>query len=366
MTLERLEGMSIEEHDLLISDNFSSPLLLEPPTDKSSDSATLQSQSMKLLSEQEESSNTVDDENALQSSQQELDNEEVIPSSTVECEDTTQKMEISSEVEEIKTTSEIDESFASALENSLDDNREDVSQSPNYDILATHRLPQRQKEKALTTSQTLQAVAVLCEKELVQEAWPMIIESVGFTGDKKYVQYFWDLARRDFELESKEDTSIWDSYIHSLGSCRDVLQAYNTVESMKSKGITPSLNTWNNLMRCYSYAGDSESALKVGENIRMYANLSPDHTTFLYTIRAHGSNHSVDRETAVRRAINSMYEMTEVYRLEPMRAHFMSVLLPMVYLTSESEWYIKFMETANQMKHVGMNYYYYLVSISLI
>eukprot|EP01060_Flectonema_neradi_P017341 TRINITY_DN2423_c0_g1_i2.p1 TRINITY_DN2423_c0_g1~~TRINITY_DN2423_c0_g1_i2.p1 ORF type:complete len:816 (+),score=151.06 TRINITY_DN2423_c0_g1_i2:187-2634(+) len=335
MTLMKLESLSIEQQDMLITDNFISPLALPSGSDVEP-TPLIEAKNTEKLLEQGDEITPKEEEPA------EVDDATVVDEPALKAD-----------------VSKVDKVFASSLENSfseIQDTPRAITLEDNDAIISAHRLPQRQrqKEKSLTVTQTLQAIAVICEKELVQETWPTILESVGYTKEKKYVEYFWDLASRDLELEDKSDTSIWDAYIHSLGGCSDVLGAYETIEKMKSKGITPSLKTWNNLMRCYAYVGDCESALKVSENIRMYANLSPDHATFRYTMMAYAANTSTDRETGVRRAINSLYEMTEVYRLEPMRIHYETILKQMVYLTQNSEWYLKFMEMANQMKHIGI------------
>ena len=177
---------------------------------------------------------------------------------------------------------------------------------------------------------------------------------MGRTGDIDYVKYYWGLAKKVLDPEDK-DTAKWAAYIRALSHCKGaVKEAYEAVEQMKSLGITPCINTWNALMLSYINNYDHESALKVADNIRMFANLSPNHETFLFTMLAHKDDMTQDREANARRAMNVMYEMTQVYRMEPTRRHYEVLLETIKYIASDNEWYIEMQTYAQQMKHLGM------------
>eukprot|EP01063_Lacrimia_lanifica_P013026 TRINITY_DN19694_c0_g1_i1.p1 TRINITY_DN19694_c0_g1~~TRINITY_DN19694_c0_g1_i1.p1 ORF type:complete len:1010 (+),score=321.82 TRINITY_DN19694_c0_g1_i1:55-3084(+) len=239
-----------------------------------------------------------------------------------------------------------------ALTESAD--RVDLSAPQDAPAPAARAAPAPQRQRALTTSQTVQSVALMWDTP-VEEALPHLITAVGQTKNLDYVEYYWAVARKTMPHGS-EDTQVWDAYIEALGFCggEGVMKAYAAVEEMKNRGITPSIETWNNMMLVYRKSGDAESALKVADNIRMYANLSPNHRTFLMTIEAHRDDQTVDAEASARRAMNVMYEMTQVYRLEPTRAHYEELLNVLSRVSNQSNWYLEVQTQARQMKHLGM------------
>eukprot|EP01061_Rhynchopus_euleeides_P016767 TRINITY_DN28083_c0_g1_i3.p1 TRINITY_DN28083_c0_g1~~TRINITY_DN28083_c0_g1_i3.p1 ORF type:complete len:733 (+),score=113.90 TRINITY_DN28083_c0_g1_i3:590-2788(+) len=234
----------------------------------------------------------------------------------------------------------------------MDEGVGEASLSPAHPSQGTTRV--RQRERALTASQTLVAVATQCE-EPVAEIIPSVIAAVGRTGDLEYVQYYWNLSQELLDPADKS-TAHWAAYVRALSECGSaaVQIAYNTIEDMKNQGITPCINTWNALMLCYCNNYDQESALKVAENIRMFANLNPNHETFLCTMLAHLNDMSQERESNARRALNVMYEMTQVYRMEPTRAHYETLLRALRYVAIDSEWYLEMQTYAQQMKYLGM------------
>ena len=187
---------------------------------------------------------------------------------------------------------------------------------------------------------------------------PSILTAVGQTKNIDYLQYYWSLAHRGLERGST-DTAPWDAYIDALSGCgaEAVEIAYNAVEEMKDFGVTPSVETWNSLMKVYTRNYDSESALKVAENMRMYANLSPNHTTFLRLLEAHQVDQSVDTNANARRALNVMYEMTQVYRIEATREHYATLLGCLALQGNDPDWYLEIQTQAQQMKHLGMSLY---------
>ncbi|KAJ9467126.1 hypothetical protein DIPPA_06447 [Diplonema papillatum] len=236
---------------------------------------------------------------------------------------------------------------------------ENVSVSTDADVKSRGevvvRAPVRKREQALTASQTIAAVALLCEAA-EDEAWSTILEAVGTTKELRYVAYYWNLAKKEAPdlLKRRDDTRLYDAYVKALGLCGDVNTAYNTIEGMKSHGVTPTVDTWNNLMVVYNKNNDPESALKVAQNMRMYARVEPNHQTFLHTLEAHRDDPTVDVDANARRALNVMYEMTQVYRLEPTRQHYEILLQVLQHVSNASDWYLELQTQAQQMKHLGI------------
>eukprot|EP00659_Diplonema_papillatum_P004071 gene4071-6326_t len=234
---------------------------------------------------------------------------------------------------------------------------ENVSVSTDADVKSRGevvvRAPVRKREQALTASQTIAAVALLCEAA-EDEAWSTILEAVGTTKELRYVAYYWNLAKKEAPdlLKRRDDTRLYDAYVKALGLCGDVNTAYNTIEGMKSHGVTPTVDTWNNLMVVYNKNNDPESALKVAQNMRMYARVEPNHQTFLHTLEAHRDDPTVDVDANARRALNVMYEMTQVYRLEPTRQHYEILLQVLQHVSNASDWYLELQTQAQQMKHL--------------
>eukprot|EP01062_Namystynia_karyoxenos_P079534 TRINITY_DN8405_c0_g1_i1.p1 TRINITY_DN8405_c0_g1~~TRINITY_DN8405_c0_g1_i1.p1 ORF type:complete len:1201 (+),score=338.03 TRINITY_DN8405_c0_g1_i1:120-3722(+) len=242
---------------------------------------------------------------------------------------------------------EADETFPSARESA-------ASAASRPGTQARGLQPRRSPERTLTATQTLTAVADLCGvTRRSHEFWELVIPAAGDFGDRKYLDYYWGVLCREIPAR-KRHASVWNRYMRALGTLREVLGAYNTVEEMKELGITPTVQTWNELMRAYRLSGDSSSAIQVSDNMKMYAGVEPDHWHFFELMSAHGSDVSVDPETGARRCMNIFYEMTQVYRLEPLRNHYHAVLKALQPLAVNADFYLELTNYAQQMKHVGM------------
>eukprot|EP01059_Diplonema_ambulator_P036349 TRINITY_DN9023_c0_g1_i1.p1 TRINITY_DN9023_c0_g1~~TRINITY_DN9023_c0_g1_i1.p1 ORF type:complete len:959 (+),score=192.39 TRINITY_DN9023_c0_g1_i1:1471-4347(+) len=324
VTLDQLVLLPVEQHDQLIQENF---ITIDRQGALAADEAVLH-----ITSSGVDSGTQVDAVTADEGAR-----DQAPPSE---------------EVTVRERTKSVDEVFAgqAAMMQGADeamDMRDEAHQS------AVARTPQRKRQKALTASQALQAVALLCDLP-VEEALPAVLSAVGETKDVTYVTYYWNVARN---IITDKASLPWDAYIEALALCKtnEVETAYNTVEEMKDNGITPSIEVWNAMMLCYMNNYDSESALKVAENIRMFSTVNPNHNTFLYTIRAHRDDFTVDTFANASRAMNVMYEMTNVYRLEPTRLHYEALLQVLQYpAAANSDWYLEVQTQAKQMKHLGI------------
>eukprot|EP01065_Artemidia_motanka_P020932 TRINITY_DN24960_c0_g1_i1.p1 TRINITY_DN24960_c0_g1~~TRINITY_DN24960_c0_g1_i1.p1 ORF type:complete len:1143 (+),score=291.85 TRINITY_DN24960_c0_g1_i1:53-3430(+) len=251
--------------------------------------------------------------------------------------------------------------FASLIERLLSDNTvEDrgpvpISRQELYDPGNVRLRPQRSEEKVLNVTQTLAAVqtAVFRREEHGHKTWPFLIQSCSWLQDPKYAHYYWSLYCNEVP-PSERSVLAWEAYVSALGRTRDITAAYNAVEEMKASGITPTIHVWTSLMRGYRITGDSSSAVKVFDNMKMYAGIEPDHVAFLELIKAHASDTSVDREARIRRALLVFYEMSQVYRLEPLRVHYIAVMRALQQQPANPEFYLELCNYGQQMKMAGI------------
>lgn len=60
----------------------------------------------------------------------------------------------------------------------------------------------------------------------------------------------------------------------------NVNNAMSLIEEMKSKGITPRIGNWHELMRTFITAGDLGAVTQIVDNMKMYGNIEPNEVTF--------------------------------------------------------------------------------------
>ncbi len=131
----------------------------------------------------------------------------------------------------------------------------------------------------------------------------------------------------------------------------DVNTCIALVEEMKGEGITPSRETWHVLMRCFHRAKDHGAVIQVVDNMKAYANIEPDETTFLLhlnALAATGAGVSAPYE-----AIQLFDQMENVYGFLPTRQLY-HALMACLRRNPTPEFVARIEEVGKKMEILGM------------
>lgn len=135
-------------------------------------------------------------------------------------------------------------------------------------------------------------------------------------------------ARQLFSLASTLGFAINASMFNALlyvdarlGNINPVMKG---IEEMKSLGITPTRNTWHLLMVGFTKARDFPAVSQVVDNMKSYANIEPDETTFALQLYALAMDKT--KESNVAEAIQLFDQMENVYGYVASRPHYHALM----------------------------------------
>lgn len=96
------------------------------------------------------------------------------------------------------------------------------------------------------------------------------------------------------------------------------------IEEMKAAGVTPVRESWHLLMVAFHKARDYNAVIQVADNMKAYANLEPDETTFALQLSALAADRS--RDSNIAEAVQLFDTMENVYGYVASRPHYHALM----------------------------------------